>query len=127
MFKNPPGKREVTALSVGGPPGSRDRIYAAFGQTIQGLNKKKGAQFFLYSTVLHEDIAALYVEDLCMYTATQYSLNVFEASAKGDQVRQHMHPSLLTDGMARSFLLSSQSPLLTCPCCTVWLCVHAGV
>ncbi len=44
VFKNTPGKRGVTALSIGGPPGNRDRIYAAFGQTIQGLNKKKGAQ-----------------------------------------------------------------------------------
>jgi len=87
VFKNPPGKREVTALTLGGSAGGpRDRIYAAFGQSIQGVNKKKGQQFFLYSTVLHEDISSLYVEDLCMYTATTYSLNVFEASAKGDQV-----------------------------------------
>ena len=86
MFKNPPGKREVTALALGGPVGSKDRIYAAFGQTIQGVNKKKGAQFFLYSTVLNEDISSLYVEDLTIYTACEYSLNVFEANKNGDQV-----------------------------------------
>src|SRR5688500_19048455 len=53
VFKNPPGKREVTALTLGGPRDSKDRIYAAYGQTIQGINKKKGQQFFLYATVLN--------------------------------------------------------------------------
>jgi hypothetical protein len=86
VFKNPPGKREVTALALGGPIDAKDRIYAAYGQTIQGINKKKGAQFFLYSTVLNEDISSLYVEDLTIYTACEYSVNVFEANKNGDQV-----------------------------------------
>jgi len=86
VFKNAPGKREVTALTIGGPAGSKDRIYAAFGQTIQGVAKKKGNQFFLYSAVLHEDISSLFVEDLTIYTACEYSLNVFEANKNGDQV-----------------------------------------
>ena len=86
VFKNPPGKREVTALALGGPAGAKDRIYAAFGQTIQGLNKKKGAQFFLYATVLNEDISSLFIEDLTIYTGCEYSLNVFEANKNGDQV-----------------------------------------
>ena len=86
VFKNPPGKREVTALTLGGPVGDKDRIYVAYGQTIQGINKKKGAQFFMYATVLNEDISALYIEDLTIYTACEYSINVFEANKNGDQV-----------------------------------------
>lgn len=94
VFKNPPGKREVTALTLGGPVGDKDRIYAAYGQTIQGINKKKGAQFFLYSTVLNEDISSLYVEDLTIYTACEYSINVFEANKNGDQVNDvHFYQS----------------------------------
>lgn len=86
IFKNAPGKREVTALALGGPKGDKDRIYVAYGQTIQGINKKKGAQFFLYNTVLNEDISSLFIEDLLIFTACEYSINTFQANKQGDAV-----------------------------------------
>jgi len=86
VFKNPPGKREVTSLCLGGPSGAKDRVYAAFGQTISGINKKKGQSFFTYSTALNEEINEMYVEDLTIITACEFSLNVFEASKNGETV-----------------------------------------
>jgi hypothetical protein len=41
VFKNPPGKREVTAMALGGKKHERDKLFVAFGTTIQGLNSKK--------------------------------------------------------------------------------------
>jgi hypothetical protein len=41
VFKQPAvTKQGVTALAIGGPKAEPDRVFAAFGQTVQGIKKK---------------------------------------------------------------------------------------
>lgn len=71
-------RKGVTGLCIGGPIDAPDKIYAAFGQTIQGI-KKKGADFFKFDTSLNEDITHLYVEEMSIWTTGQYIMNMFES------------------------------------------------
>jgi F0F1-type ATP synthase membrane subunit a len=60
---------------LGGTEASKDKIYVAFGQTIQGL-KKKGVEFFRFNTSLNEDIQNMYasVSALCSLLCALRSL-----------------------------------------------------
>ncbi len=53
---------KVTALALGGPKNEKENIYCAFGTSLVAI-KKKGKDFFRFSSSLAEDIAALFVED----------------------------------------------------------------
>ncbi len=80
VFKNPPLKREVTAMSLGGKKTERDKLFVAFGTTIQGMNSKKGKPFFTFNTSLNEDINNLFVEDIYIWSSCDYILNNFQES-----------------------------------------------
>ena len=80
VFRLPPGKRDVTALDV-----VDDRIYAAFGHSITGLMKKKGAGFLSYATPLSEDILHMSVLGSHVYTGCEFSVNSFVLPSKQGQ------------------------------------------
>ena len=77
VFRNPPGKRDITALDVQG-----DRIYTAYGHAIHGVQKKKGTTFLTYATPLSEDILHLSLTSTSIYTACDFSINAFTLPTK---------------------------------------------
>lgn len=83
IYQNTPPsgqKRQVTSMALGGNEGFKDKLYVAFGETITGL-KKKGNEFFRFSTMTNEDVNQMWVQDLLLWTATDFSMNTFENGA----------------------------------------------
>ncbi|KAJ1462857.1 hypothetical protein M885DRAFT_455349 [Pelagophyceae sp. CCMP2097] len=66
----------VHALSVGGVGGKNDRIFAAQGQHIVGL-QRKGKQFFKMQSTLVEAIHHMHVDEQHLFTGCEYVYNKY--------------------------------------------------
>mmetsp|Transcript_12169 Transcript_12169/g.16817 ORF Transcript_12169/g.16817 Transcript_12169/m.16817 type:complete len:749 (+) Transcript_12169:68-2314(+) len=71
-------RKGVTALSLGGPPGSKDKLFVAHGNKIKAMTKK-GKTFFAFEAPITDDIKALFVENPSIYTCCEFNINHFEA------------------------------------------------
>lgn len=68
----------ITAVAIGTNPGGKgERIFAAEGQTIVGL-QRKGKQFFKMESSLVEPIHHVTVEEQHLFTGCEYAYNTYD-------------------------------------------------
>lgn len=68
----------ITAVAIGTNPGGKgERIFAAEGQTIVGL-QRKGKQFFKMESSLVESIHHVTVEEQHLFTGCEYAYNTYD-------------------------------------------------
>eukprot|EP00939_MAST-03C_sp_MAST-3C-sp1_P001191 g1191.t1 len=69
--------QRIRHVSLGGPKGSKDRIFYATHDTIVGISKK-GKPFFKLKTNSSESVRSMFVEDAFLWTVGDHVFNIFE-------------------------------------------------
>jgi Bardet-Biedl syndrome 7 protein len=69
--------KKINCLCLGGPAGSKDKVFVSTGQRIVGLSKK-GKEFLKFNSNLTETIHTMFVEDVKMWTGGEFAYNMFE-------------------------------------------------